>query len=152
MLIHDEITEKGEKLTFSNLPLSAQKSIIQYMGIDGDDWSELIEDIDVSTDDGWNKAIAVTCKEHGDNIYTIYDVPVNVFKDLIMQTPSDFAGWHDTFQDYHEWFIKGENLPNYPDVERWPAIAWCDSEGFIDGWHRIHDYIASGHQTIPTIL
>jgi hypothetical protein len=152
MLLHDEITENGKELTFSELPVPAQKSIIYYMGIDGDAWADLIKDIDVSTEDGWEKAISAVSKQYGEKTYTTYDMPTDVFKELIMQTPSDFAGWYDTFEEYHEWYLSDQEPLNYPESQRWPALAWCDNEGIIDGWHRVHDYVAGGHKTIPLIL
>jgi hypothetical protein len=159
MLFHDEITQKGQDVSFSELPTPAKKAIIQYRGIEGDAWEQALEGIDFSTEKGWDLAIAAVTKcyeeevfEHEEETFFYYEMPVDVFKDLIMQTPSDFAGYHDTFKDYHEWYIDGEKLDNYPEEERWPALAWCDNEGIIDGWHRTHDYVANGHKTIPLVL
>lgn len=152
MLFHDEIEEKGAKTAFKDLPLEAQKSLIFYMAVDGDAWADTIGDNPVETDADWEKAITDATKAYGDKIYTLYEMPVETFKDLIMQTPSDFAGWFDTFDDYHAWYIDGEKIPNHSEENRWPALAWDDREGIVDGWHRTHGYVRSGHKTLPFIL
>jgi len=151
MLFHDEIEQKGSTLKFAELPIEAQKSLIRYMGYEGCEWEEVVGENPLETESDWEKAIAKAVKAVGDKTYTLYEMPREVFKELIMQTPSDFAGWHDTFEEYHNWFVD-EDLPVYSKENRWPAIAGDPEEGITDGWHRTHSYYKLGHSTLPFII
>lgn len=152
MLFHDEIKEKGTTMAFKDLPVEAKKALIFYMASDGEAWSEAIGDNPLKTDDDWDDAIREATYAYGDISYIYYDMPVDTFKDLVMQTPSDFAGCFDSFEQYHEWYISGTKIPEHPEAARWPALAWDDEEGLIDGWHRTHSYIKAGHKTLPFII
>lgn len=154
MLFHDEIEQKGKLLKFSQLPIEAKKSIIQYMCVEGDndDWSPLIGDDILEDDIDWERAISAVTAKHGDREYTYYEMPRETFAELIMQMPSDFAGWYDTFEEYHQWYAGGGDMPEHGSEKRWPALAWDDDEGLVDGWHRTHAYYKAGHKTLPFIL
>ncbi len=153
MILHEEIENKGKQQEFKELPREAQKSLIYYMGRDGDAWAAATENNPLETEADWDKAIKLACKLYGEDNFILYDMPRDDFASLIMQMPNDMAGYHDSFKEYHEWYIDGGDIPNYSKDNRWPAIVEDgEAEGIIDGWHRTHSYFKDGHETIPLIL
>lgn len=94
------------------------------------------------------------------------DVAVNIFKEVpakLVLVPvteviravmsfTEFSEKFQSFDEYHAWYLNLTTVPEYSCKNRWPCIASDDKNEFIfDGWHRMHSYIRSGHETIPIL-
>lgn len=66
-----------------------------------------------------------------------------------MQFPFD-AGDFPTFEEYHQWYIDGGDIPDHGDSV-YPSIEGGHNEWLDDGWHRFHSYVKKGFQFIPVL-
>jgi hypothetical protein len=87
---------------------------------------------------------------YADDTYHVYDMPTNDLTNFLMSQDCDFAQDHEGFEEYHQWYLS-DDVPSYPESNRWHCLAYCDDEGIWDGWHRLHSYYRSGHKTIPLV-
>lgn len=78
------------------------------------------------------------------------ELPTEVAKAEVMRSLFERERW-TSFEDYHRWYGRNDEIPDYPLEGRWPSQLMLDEgeEFFWDGWHRFHSYVRSGHHTIP---
>ena len=120
--------------TLGSLPKEAAMATVQFY-VGQDEMPDLVDAISI----------------FGRVTATLIDVPVESVKAEfmnIMEVSSDYAD----FDAYHAWYVSSNDTPNYDSHNRWPCLAtdWED-DVFIDGAHRFHSYIRSGHKTIPVL-
>lgn len=157
----------AEPKTFSNLPRPAQKALIQYYGLESNDYyaetlenSRLIflvycqdngETVDVhELESAWDDAIALVANfDVGKHWYA--EMEANTFCNELFAMNEEIHKEYATFMDYHQWYTSAET-PSHSNNYRYPVVLGCPVEGIVDGWHRLHSYVKSGHQTIPLLL
>ncbi|MES5838038.1 hypothetical protein [Bacillus cereus group sp. MG11] len=83
------------------------------------------------------------------NSFTFEIISIEESKKRCMQFPFD-AGDFLTFEEYHEWYIKGGDIPYYGE-SMYPVIQGGDGEWLDDGWHRFHSYILYKKGFIPVL-
>ncbi len=122
----------GKIMEFSELPISAQKAIDNYMNVDGDDDFEYANALLFGY-------VMIPTEEL---IKVCWNAPDNEMRD-------DYKDW----QEYHTAYWKHEDESNYVNhlTEMRPVIL-NDGEGVEDGWHRLHWYYRNGVKQIPAVL
>jgi hypothetical protein len=117
------------------------------MAIDGDAWDYFGK----TTSRILPKVIA----KYGNKKFVYVEIPVNLLTKAIMQNPhselyEDFTVKGKTFQDYHEWYVKGPL--EFHVNHKWPVILGDLHYDILqDGWHRFHDYYRQGVELIPAL-
>lgn len=126
----------GKFMKFDELPLSAQTSLLNL-------WSEHfdLEDAEfiASYQSGTYGYVMIPTDEL---IKVCWNAPDNEMRD-------DYKDW----QEYHDTYWKREDDSNYANhlTEMRPVLL-DDSEGILDGWHRLHWYYRNGVVQIPAVL
>lgn len=155
--LSDIVKENGEKCLFPSLPIEAKKSIIQFYFIECESMFAIEEhplfNLKPHNEDGsidWDNLIPAFDSYYSNDSYSFYNMPTNVLKAFLMSDACEFKDEFDSFQDYHNAYCE-QNEADHSHLNRWPSIAECEEEGIIDGWHRFHDYVRKGHDTIPLV-
>ena len=81
----------------------------------------------------------------------LLEIPLDAVKATFMASP-EIAESFATFDDYHRWYMDAGDVPVYGAANRWPCIASAMEDEVVQvGSHRLHAYIAAGHETIPVL-
>jgi hypothetical protein len=82
-----------------------------------------------------------------ENRFGLAMIPMQVLKDAIMTCGGEIGEDWESFDAYHEWYMKGPDV--IPHTTVWPIIL--GHEIISDGWHRFHHYVEIGLQMVPAI-
>ena len=90
-------------------------------------------------------------EEEPDTWVIVGEIPTEVAKAEVMRSLKSGGRQWASFDDYHRWYGRNGEIPDYPFEGRWPSQLMFDEdeEFFWDGWHRFHSYVRSGHSTVP---
>ena len=83
---------------------------------------------------------------------TLLEIPTDLVKQALMECSEIKNDFGSSFEAYHAWYLKSNDVPSYGLTGRWPCIlSDFKDEVFQDGSHRFHAYVAGGHETIPVL-
>jgi hypothetical protein len=150
----------AKSCNFSDLPCAAKKAIIWRWAFEcfNDLFSEISAVIvcdaietpfDISSDD-WARMIEITESQYPDLYFRYFEAPTESVVEILLSR-------HEEISEYNDWSeyraaYGCRDVTNYSKVDRWPVLALLgDDMIFDDGWHRLHSYINSGHETIPIL-
>lgn len=147
----------GEVMRFDELPKPAQLAIAHYMAIDGEAWElpERYRPFGVSVKH-LKKSLPDMLPHfrdlYGHKKFGYVKIPMSELAASIMQD-EDIRNEYDTFDEYHDWFISGGDIPKHTTKDPRPVILDTvnDFETLEDGWHRLHRYYELGMRTIPAV-
>lgn len=143
-------------MTFNELPEGAKKALVHHIAADC--CSESFEGLDVlenmvageMSEEDWRKAIDFAADVWADGRFDYREHSRDEIIDFMMKHSPDIAEDYDSFDDYHQRYIK-QDTPNHSD-NSWAILAAPScGEAFLDGWHRFHSYIRSGFEVFPVI-
>lgn len=145
-------------LSFTQLPRPAQKSLIQYLGLEASDCysvalegaliSELREG-DFISEDVWDDAIS-RVGAYDTSMYYYAEISTEQLCEYVWKKNDEIRDQYPAFSAYHADYTQYE-LPMYSLDNRYPVLLGCPLEGILDGWHRFHAYVRSKHPTIPVL-
>ena len=126
----------SERLTFDELPREAQQALV---------W--LSDGTDFYGD------LALTRAFHDGARFALFDVPVEAMKAAVISAGISGDEWDD-WDSYHHWYMQNASPSLSERRERWPVYLDLDRnaiELLLDGWHRLHTYVARGWESIPVL-
>lgn len=140
----------GRRVRFKNLSLPYQLAIAHYMAIDGEAW---VAGCGFVYGGVYGKELKQALPElrekHGKEKFGIVTIPT---KALIAEIVQDNEFFHTSFEEYHQWFLSFDDVPEHSRRNRWPVILGCfDLETLQDGWHRLHCYFQQRARVIPCV-
>lgn len=121
---------KQEHLAFAELPLEAKKALLALRYMDCESMQE-VEDL------------------YQGFVFELEWIPVEEAKKRCMEQSEDLWGCK-TFDDYHQAYLDGGDIPNHGD-SMYPVIEGGMDEWLDDGWHRFHSYVLYGKKEIPVL-
>lgn len=102
--------------------------------------------------------------EHGFEDYSgkavrfkVFRVPSSVMTSAIWNTSDELQGDHDSWKDYHDWYVRDQLRGKEIKVrtEDWPVLLhdfYAYEPLLWDGWHRLHTYLKLKREDIPCLL
>lgn len=148
----------GRVLPFRELSESAQLALLQYMAVDGSAWAELMSGLEECESGGheahtrWLKqALPEAITRHGHECFGCVRVPMGRLAACVLDDVRDSGLGFGSWEEYHDWYLGGGDMPSYPDT-RWPVILGSlDGEALADGSHRLHDYFRRGDSEVDCL-
>lgn len=83
------------------------------------------------------------------SLFVFEKISIVEAKKRCMSFPFD-CGEFTTFDEYHNWYVRGGDIPNYKN-SMYPVIQGGCGEWLDDGWHRFHSYIVHKKEYIPVL-
>lgn len=156
MLLSRLVKQHTEPTSFSCLPKPAQKALIQYLCFEAGGYIEnkqislFLQEMDDANEEHWDSIIEMVSQVE-DRLFHYAEIDALEVCNTIADMKPEFMDEFPSFDGYHQWYVAQGDIPYYPEDNRYPSIAWCSQSGILDGWHRFHSYLKSGHSTIPLI-
>lgn len=149
------IGESYSICSFRKLPDTHKLAIIWYMAIDGCAWDNF--DHDHLNEDALKEHLPAMLHHYdevyGETLVGFIQLGVEKIKASVM-ADDEISDSHDSWDEYHAWYLNGGDIPSHSENNRWPVILSSDnSETLTDGWHRFHRYMSSEKTTfIPAVF
>lgn len=137
---NESLTRRGTIMKFSDIPIpEIQLSIYQYL-VEREIWDNLGE--------ANEQVLEKVSKKYGDKEFGIVTLPMKELTDHIMKTNIEIGDDFDSFEDYHQWYMRGDGVDKR-DNHKWAvALSGTKGESLDDGWHRLHSYYS---QNVPKV-
>ncbi|MEZ8293481.1 hypothetical protein AB6D11_06460 [Vibrio splendidus] len=151
-----EIVKKAPKISFSNLPFATQKVLVNFMAIRGDAWSDLISEnlweLGKWDNCHWRLVIGEVEKKQGSKLFKVFEIPTTLLTEHIYKTCLEVNSDHDSWQEYHEWYLCFDPKSVAVDTQCCPPCIYMDNEDVMeDGWDTLHSYVALDSKSIPLV-
>lgn len=147
----------GRAMPFTDLPVPAQLAIAWYMAVDGDVWElprgyNPYKPASGSIQQEFQSMLPWFRIKYGTKKIGYVEIPAEALIETIMQDEDFDQERFKDFDQYHEWYVQGQRMPDHPATGRWPVTLSNNNEETLqDGWHRLHDYYRKGSRTIPAV-
>lgn len=123
---------KRTDLTFRELPIEYKKALLEYNYMR----FETLEEVEAF----YTNRI----------LFTMEIIHIEEAKKRCMEFPFD-AGDFKSFNEYHEWYSAGGDVPDHGD-SMYPVIEGGVDEWLDDGWHSFHSYVKKRVKEIPVLI
>ena len=140
---------KGIKKSFNELSVESQSAIIQYFVVEQKLLNDSFTPIDLRLKN-INKLIVEAKSLFTAFVFYELVSPLVEVTSLIMKTKSNFAENHSTFKAYHDNYALCMRIPEYKS--KWSLVAGCNTDGLLDGFHRLHRYYGQGDNNVTLVF
>jgi len=120
-------------LSFSELPLSSKKALMEYHYMKE---YKSFEDLE---------------KDYDGVRFTLEHITIEEAKSRWKTHQADWQCEYKDFDEYHKMYVgDGSDIPNHGD-SMYPVIEGGEGEWLDDGWHRFHSYVKHKKNIIPVL-
>lgn len=163
------IEENYALVQFKDLPEPYQRSMVFYMAVDGEAWTEPFEDVDGPRFDAgkdgadwhayWNARVAERMPQfisiYGDEYFGIAEIPTERLLTHMVHSLELQGDKRQTAAEFRADMNSVMDAPfhDHAKVDRWPVIlSDIFEETMQDGFHRLGNYVRHEAPTIPAIF